>query len=88
MTKVFRVLKIIAKNIGIFIGSGVLSSVLVFLLSKKSFVELLNNKDVSLGAVVSAPVLLVYLFVFGVGGGILGVIFYNLYELFKRRKDI
>ena len=74
------------KNAFVFLGSGVFSFVVIFSFSKKSILGLLNNKDMGLSAVVLAPVFLIYFVVFGIAGGMLGVIIYNLVKFFKRQK--
>ena len=84
--KVSKVFFTIFKNLLAFLAGGILS-VLTTLLFAKPILEFAVKKDVGLSIVALAPVLiLIYSILFGIVGGLLGIVIYNLIKFFKRRK--
>ena len=76
------------KNSLAFLTGGVLS-VLATLIFAKPILEFTINKDVGLGIVALAPVLIIiYSMIFGVAGGLLGIIIYNFIRYFKRKRGV
>lgn len=86
MSKAFKILKTIFKNILAFLAGGILG-ILSALLYAVPLLEHAVKKDVGLGVIVVAPVLIVfYGILFGTAGGILAIILYNLIKYIKRKR--
>ena len=84
--KIYKIFKIFLKNFIAFLVGGVLSVPITLLLARP-LLESALNKDVGLGVIVLAPALiLIYSILFGIAGGIAGIIIYNLIKFFKRKK--
>jgi len=76
--KIHKLLLIILKNFLGFLAGGLLG-VIATLLAAKPLLESVIHKDIGLGIIAVAPVvILIYLIIFGTAGGILGIIVYNL----------
>ncbi len=86
MSKFLSIIIFLLKNVTVFLGSGILVSLVIFLVSKKSLMEVVDNGEASIGVLALIPVLMVYFILFGIVGGVVGVIVYNLIKFFKRRK--
>lgn len=85
MRKISRILIVILKNLAIFLFSGLLTVLLIFLFSKKNIIDLVSNPDLGLGIIAIIPVLIIYFIIFGIAGGLLGVIIYHLFNFFRKR---
>lgn len=84
--QIYKLSRAIFKNILAFAVGGILG-IATTLLFAKQLLESAINKDVGLGIIALAPVLLIiYAIIFGAIGGIIGIIIYNLNKFFKRRK--
>jgi len=83
MNKIFLT---ILKNIGAFLIGGVLGilSLIIFI---SPILEWTIKKDIGLGIIAVAPaIILIYVIIFGIGGGILGVGIYNFAKLIFKLK--
>lgn len=83
-----KVVRTILKNFLVFISGGVLGAA-VCLLFLRPLLQAGIKKDVGLGIIAVAPVITIfYLLLFFAGGGIAGILFYNVYRIFyKKRRD-
>ena len=83
--KFYKILTIFIKNILSFLIGGSLG-ILFTIIFAEPFLKFAINKDVGLGIIALAPVvLLFYLLFFTVLGGILGVFAYNIIKNFKQK---
>lgn len=83
--QIYKLSHAILKNILAFIVGGVLG-IAATLLFAKQLLESAINKDVGLGVIALAPVLLIiYAVIFGAIGGIIGIVVYNL-KFLKHKK--
>lgn len=81
-----KILSIAVKNFFAFLIGGV-SGAAAALLLIEPLLKYSIKKDVGLGIIAVAPFLIIfYLILFGVAGGALGIIVYNLIKFFKRKK--
>lgn len=84
--KLYKILITLLKNILVFAAGGVLGLVAVVLFAKP-LLERVLTKDVGLGIIALAPVmLLLYAIVFATIGGIIAVILYNVIRFIRRKK--
>ena len=85
--KFFKILKIAFKNLLAFIV-GVVFSVAMTLLFAKQLLEPIFEKDIGLGIIAVAPIMLfIYLIMFGIAGGTFAVIIYNVIRFIKWRRE-
>jgi hypothetical protein len=81
-----KIFFVVLKNLLAFFTGGVLSA-LATLLFAKPILEFAIKKDVGLSIVAIAPILiLIYSVIFGIVGGLLGVIIYNLIKFSQKNK--
>lgn len=84
--KIYKTLFVILKNILAFIAGGI-AGMAITLLFARPLLESAIKKDVGLGIIALAPVvLIIYSIIFGIIGGISGIIVYNLFKkIFKQK---
>jgi len=67
--------------------AGAILGVLVVIIFTEPLLRHSITKDVGLGVIALAPaIIIIYLILFGLIGGILGVIIYNLIKTYKQRR--
>lgn len=85
--KIFRIIKAVFKNLLVFIGGAFLGLVTTLLFAKQ-LLQSLADKDIGLAVIAVAPiVLMMYAIMFGVAGGTLAVIIYNVRKFIKRKRE-
>ncbi|MFH1193551.1 MAG: hypothetical protein V1661_00990 [bacterium] len=85
MTSAIKILKIILKNFLVFAGGGVFGAVLSIVLMKY-LLAISITKDVGLGIIALAPVMIIFwAFIFGIGGGLMAIIIYNVIKIWRGR---
>lgn len=83
--KIHKILLAVIRNLLAFIIGGVLGVVSTLLFAGQ-LLESAIKKDVGLGIIAVAPVIIIiYSFIFGAIGGIAGIIIYNLFKKLKRK---
>lgn len=84
--QIYKLSRAILKNLLAFAVGGILG-VATSLLFARQLLESAINKNVGLGIIALAPVLLIiYAVIFGTIGGIIGIVIYNLNKLIKSKK--
>ncbi|MDO8443080.1 MAG: hypothetical protein Q7S81_02390 [bacterium] len=84
--KLYKILSVLLKNLLIFLIGGLLA-IAATLLCAEPLLKAAIKQDVGLGIIAVAPVLIViYGIIFGIAGGIISVITYNLIKFIKQRK--
>ena len=78
---------IILKNIASFLFGAIAGELVLLVFFLRLILEKVAEKA-GLGIIALAPILLIfYGFLFGLIGGILGIIVYNVYKKLKKRKE-
>jgi len=84
--KLLKFFKALLKNILVFIFGAVLgmATTLIFI---KQLLEPLADKDIGLGIIAVAPIMIFfYLIMFGLTGGTIALIYYNVRKYIKKKR--
>lgn len=83
--KIFKIFLALIKNILAFL-MGALFAISIIILFAEPILKHSINKNVGLGIIALAPaVIIIYSVFFGTGGGILGIVIYNLIRIKKKK---
>jgi len=83
--KIYKFFSTVLKNlISFFVGATF--GILTVIMFAEPLLKFAINKDVGLGIIALAPAMLImYSLIFGIIGGVLGIIGYNLFKVYKRK---
>ncbi|MFC1732901.1 hypothetical protein ACFL6I_21585 [candidate division KSB1 bacterium] len=85
--KIFKIIKSLLRNLLAFIVGALIGGVTTLLFARK-LLESLSEKDIGLGVIAVAPIMiLMYLIMFGTLGGVLAVIIYNIRRYIKKKRE-
>ncbi len=86
--KFYKIFFAVIKNLSAFLAGSFLG-ILTMMLFARSLLERTITKDIGLGIIAIAPVLLLfYSIAFGVIGGVIAIIVYNLARFIKRKRKL
>ncbi|MDO8264814.1 MAG: hypothetical protein Q7T34_00405 [Candidatus Parcubacteria bacterium] len=83
---IIKILKIIGKNILIFIGGAVFGVIMLLIFIFPRAIESLSNKDPLAGIVLIPLILIIYGSISIIGGGLGAVIVFNIIKKIKKRR--
>jgi len=86
--KLYKILSVLFKNFLAFLAGGFLGITATLLCIEQLLKATIKN-DIGLGIIAVVPAFIViYAVVFGIAGGIISVIIYNLMKFIRRRKAL